>query len=91
MKVFVQIVDTKTGKYEHAMIDEPVIKGHEVNNAVSHLIGKALIEWNSDFIYEDVVNTPRLLTGTVCDTNKVLNVVCYEEEQIPSSEKNSIV
>lgn len=91
MKVFVQIVDTKTGKYEHIMIDEPVTKGNEVSNAISHLIGKVLIEWNSDFIHEDLVNTPRLMTGTICDTNKVLNVVCYEEKQIPSSEKNSIV
>lgn len=91
MKVFVQIVDTKTGKYEHIMIDEPVTKGHEVDNAISHLIGKALIEWNSDFIHKDLVNTPRLMTGTICDTNKVLNVVCYEEEQIPSSKKNSII
>ena len=91
MKVFVQIVDTKTGKYEHIMIDEPVVKGHEVSNAVSHLIGKALIEWNSDFIYEDLANTPRLLTGTVCDTNKVLNVVCYEEKQVSSSKENSLV
>lgn len=80
MKVFVQIVDTKTGKYEHAMIDEPVVKGQEVSNALSHLIGKALIEWNSDFIHKDLVNTPRLMTGIICDTNKVLNIVCYEEE-----------
>lgn len=80
MKVFVQVINVKDGVYQQGMIDEPVVKGHEVSNAISHLIGKVLIEWNSDFIHEDLVNTPRLLTGTVCDTNKVLNVVCYEEK-----------
>lgn len=36
MKVYTTIVDTKTGNYQFAMIEEPVIKGVEVKNALAH-------------------------------------------------------
>ena len=32
MKVFIQIVDAKTGISQHGMIEEPVIKGKEIEN-----------------------------------------------------------
>ena len=79
MKVFVQIVDTSNGNYQHALIDEPVKADFEVANAIAHLVGHVKVEWNSDFIHKDLVNKPRLMTGIVSETNKIINIVCYEE------------
>lgn len=36
MKIFVQIVDTHTGIYQAGMIEEPVMKGMEISNALKH-------------------------------------------------------
>ena len=75
-KVYVLIVDTITGISQSGMIEEPVIKGQEIQNALKHFgIVYGEITWNSDFINEDVVNHPRLLTGYVDGTNKVVNVI----------------
>lgn len=76
MKVFVQIVNTLNGISETGMIEEPVVKGQEIQNALKHFgIVYGEITWNSDFISEDVANHPRLLTGYVDGTNKVVNVI----------------
>lgn len=79
MKTFVQIVDTSNGNYQHALIDEPIKEGYEVANAVAHLVGHVKIDWNSDFIHKDLVNTPRLMTGIISETNKVVNIICYSD------------
>lgn len=36
MKVYVQIVDCRTGIYQCGMIDEPVMEGKEIENALAH-------------------------------------------------------
>lgn len=36
MKVYIQVVDTRTGIYQCGVIDEPVTKGLEINNALTH-------------------------------------------------------
>ena len=36
MKVFIQIVDTRTGIHQSGMIDEHVIADQEIPNALSH-------------------------------------------------------
>jgi hypothetical protein len=76
MKVFVQIVNTLNGISQTGMIEEPVIKGQEIENAIKHFgVIYGEITWNSDFINEDVINHPRLLTGCVDGANKVINVI----------------
>ena len=76
MKVFIQIIDTNTGISQYGMIEEPVIKGQEIQNALKHFgIIYGEVTWNSDFINNDVANSPRLLTGYVEGSNKVVNVI----------------
>lgn len=36
MKVHVSVIDSRTGIYQCGMIDEPVMKGVEVKNALAH-------------------------------------------------------
>ena len=75
-KVYVLIVDTLTGISQTGMIEEPVIKGQEIENAIRHFgVIYGEVTWNSDFINEDVANHPRLLTGCVDGANKVINVI----------------
>ena len=79
MKVFVQIVDTIKGLHQTGMIDEPVIKGAEIDNALKHFgVIYGEITWNSNFINIDVVNNPQLLTGYVEGANKVINIIYYK-------------
>ena len=76
MKVFVQIVNTLNGISQTGMIEEPVVKGQEIENAIKHFgVTYGKVTWNSDFINEDVTNHPRLLTGYVEGANKVINVI----------------
>ena len=76
MKVFVQIVDTLSGISQTGMIEEPVVKGQEIQNALKHFgVVYGEIIWNSNFVNNDVANHPRLLTGYVEGGNKVVNVI----------------
>ena len=64
MRVFVQIVDTKSGISQTGMIEEPVVKGQEIQNAIKHFgVIYGEVTWNSNFVNIDVANNPRLLTG----------------------------
>lgn len=36
MKVYIQVIDFRTGIYQCGMIDEPVVQGLEINNALTH-------------------------------------------------------
>lgn len=75
-KVYVLIVDTLTGISQTGMIEEPVIKGQEIQNAIKHFgIIYGEVTWNSDFVHNDIANNPRLLTGYVEGTSKVINVI----------------
>lgn len=76
MRVYVQIVDALTGIYQAGTIEEPVVKGQEIQNALKHFgVIYGEVNWNNDFINGDVVRTPRFLTGYVENTNKVINVI----------------
>lgn len=76
MKIFVQIVNTLNGISQTGMIEEPVVKGLEIENAIKHFgVIYGEVTWNSDFINEDVANHPRLLTGYVDGVNKVINII----------------
>lgn len=79
MKVFIQIVDSKTGIYQTGMIEEPVVKGQEIQNGLKHFgITFGEIEWDSNFIHQDIINQPRSMTGIVVGTSKVVNVICIQ-------------
>lgn len=76
MKVFVQIVDTLSGISQTGMIEEPIVKGQEIQNALKHFgVIYGEIVWNSNFVNSDVAHNPRLLTGYVEGGNKVVNVI----------------
>ena len=78
MKVFVQIVNTLNGISQTGMIEEPVVKGQEIQNALKHFgVIYGEIIWNSNFINIDVANNPRLLTGYVDGANKIVNVIAF--------------
>ena len=81
MKTFVQIVDTSNGNYQHALIDEPIKEGHEATNAVAHLVGHVKVDWNKPVVLEDLKNSPNVITGVISDTNKIVTVIYYSEEQ----------
>lgn len=64
MKIYLQVVDARTGIYQTGMIDEPVIKGKEVDNALMHFgVRYGDVEWvNENF-------------GKVVDTSKVVTII----------------
>ena len=79
-KIYVQIVNTLNGISQTGMIEEPVIKGQEIQNTLKHFgIVYGEITWNSDFINKDVANHPKLLTGSVDGANKIVNVVVLDK------------
>ena len=69
MKVFVQIIDKKSGSCQAISIDEPVQKGFEVANAIGHLgpVPKE-IDWD--------INNEEYKFGRIKDTTKVITIVC---------------
>ena len=69
MKIYVQIVDSKTGICQQGMIDEQVQKGFEVLNAINHFI-KAT---ESDIDWEYHSNT--FCCGRLKDTTKLINIL----------------
>lgn len=76
MKVFIQIVDKRTGLCQHGMIDEPVISGSEITNALKHFgVIYGEVEWYFDTTDEELVNKPRALSGVIKGTTKIVNVV----------------
>ena len=79
MKVFVQIVNTLNGISQTGMIEEPVVKGQEIQNTLKHFgVVYGEVKWNSNFVNSDVANNPRLLTGYVEGGNKVVNVITLQ-------------
>ena len=79
-RVYVQIVNTLNGISQTGMIEEPVVKGQEIQNALKHFgVIYGEITWNSNFINIDVANNPQLLTGYVDGSNKIINVVVLDK------------
>lgn len=73
MKVFVQVIDTRTGVYQTGMIEENVIKGKEIENALLHF-GVSDIKWkpanqieNANNYFGEVTNTTKVVSAiTLC-------------------------
>ena len=88
MKVSVMVVDTINEITQYGTIEEPVKKGFEIANALGHFgVNINSVEWNSDFTHRDIINNPKLMTGIVTGTSKVVNVVAYENNRKPKSAK----
>lgn len=67
MKVFVQVIDTRTAVYQTGMIDEPVVKDKEINNALAHFgVRYGDVNWKNNNY------------GEVEGTSKVVSVVAIE-------------
>ena len=69
-KVFIQIVDTKTGGYQFEMIQEPVKNGMEMLNALKYF-GISNVNWtntNANDLWEAKV-------GIIEGTNKIITII----------------
>lgn len=79
MKVFIQVIDTRTGIYQTGMIDEPVMKGQEIVNALGHFgVSYGSVTWDMhhdiDFTVEPNYS---VMSGRVDGTTKIVSVICY--------------
>ena len=80
-KVYVQIVNTLTGISQNGMIEEPVKENLEVENALKHFgVIYGEVTWNSNFTNVNIANNPRLLSGYVEGTGKIVNVVVLDKQ-----------
>lgn len=70
MKVFVQVIDTRTGVYQTGMIEENVIKGKEIENALLHF-GVSNVKWKP---FNQIENANNYF-GEVINTTKVVSVI----------------
>lgn len=63
MKVYIQVINKMTGIYQQGMIEEPVVKGKEVENALAHFgISYPAVDWEykSDIFYCGQVQNTQL-------------------------------
>ena len=67
MKVFVQVIDMIKGISQHGMIEEPVVKGKEIDNALAHFgVSYGSVNW----LYKDKVKY-----GEIEGTSNIVTVV----------------
>ena len=71
MKVFVQIIDTKSGISQNGMIEESVQKGFEVANAIGHF---GVNINNVDWLFQEDISTSKTKVGNIIGTTKLINV-----------------
>ena len=79
MKIYIQVIDTRTGIYQTGMIDEHTVKGQEVVNALMHFgVSYGTVIWDVkvpvDMIQD---NTYTIMTGRVDGTTKIVSVIYY--------------
>lgn len=75
MKVYIQVVDKRTGIYQSGMIEEQVVSGQEVANALAHFgIQYGSVTWYS--VVPEESNSP--LYGTIDGTTKVVFVLTID-------------
>ena len=70
MKVFVQVIDTRTGVYQTGMIEENVIEGKEIENVLLHF-GVSNVKWKP---FNQIENANNYF-GEVINTTKVVSVI----------------
>lgn len=76
MRVYIQIVDSRTGISQNGTIEEPMQKGTEIANALGHFgISINNMEWNYEIIRGDLQNNPFIKMGIVKDTTKIVTII----------------
>lgn len=76
MKVYLQIIDTNTGIYQTGMIDEPVVAGKELENALMHFgVSHGYVKWHSKNQLLNINNS----FGEIEGTSKVVTVVTVSD------------
>lgn len=77
MKVYVQVIDTRTGIYQTGMIDEPVVKGKEIENALVHFgVCYGNVKWYEKTILNYVSTS---ICGEVEGTTKIICVITMKQ------------
>lgn len=64
MKIYLQVIDTKTGIYQTGMIDEPTYPGFEMKNALAHF---GVLDSEVQYLFKD----ENFFNGIVPNTTKV--------------------
>ena len=67
MKVHVVIIDKKAGVYQQGMVDEPVVKGKEIENALKHFgafYGEInwIFDQNNQIKYGEIIGTTKIVS-----------------------------
>ncbi len=74
MKVFIQVIDTKTGIYQYGMIEEPIDIKFQVLNALKHF-GIDCVDWVAhEMSFLD--GKCEYDIGIICGTSKIVSIVC---------------
>ena len=76
MKIYIQIVDSRNGIYQTAGIEEPVLNGKEIENALAYFgLRYGDIDWinSADESIEKKIVT--LKSGKITGTTKVINLI----------------
>lgn len=79
MKVYVQVIDRRTGVYQTGMIDEPIEIGQEIVNALAHFgVSYGSVTWDFKHNIQDDENNHdeyNVMTGRIDGTTKVVSVI----------------
>ena len=70
-KVMINVLDTKTGICQHGIIEEPVMAGKEIQNAIKHFVATDSINWK----HEDSSDAYITKFGEIIDTSKVVTAI----------------
>ena len=80
MKIFIQVIDTRTGIYQTGMIDEAALPGQEIGNALMHFgvsYGTVIWDVKHDIDFLDDVKPYKTWTGHIDGTTKIVSLICY--------------
>lgn len=79
MKIYIQVIDTRTSIYQTGMIDEPAMKGQEIVNALAHFgVSYGSVTWDAKLNIDMIEDNPYTVwTGRVDGTTKVVSVINY--------------
>lgn len=77
MKVAVQVINTTTNLISSGVIEEPVKKGFEIDNALKHFsVSYAEINWDENLKKSSYDNTT-IMVGNIPETSKIITVITY--------------
>lgn len=73
MKVYIQVIDTRSGISQNGMIEEPVKSGFEIANALEHFgVNINTVEWTFEHSNSFIGKF-----GHVKDTTKVVSAIAF--------------